>query len=151
MTAGGGIHSPIGSAALLLAWNYSVAVGHLLPPTLLDIMVAVVKQRGPATKRVCTTLPHLTAYCRLRNSFAITETISLPFSAPIYLGKCAFFGAPRANTWLYIFGLRYHVIKKGGRTTAASNFPHACPRRRGARRRCKRKGKKGKGTGRGKG
>ena len=50
------------------------------------------------------------------------------------------FRGPGANTWLYIFGLPYRVIKKGGRTTAASNFPHACPRRRGARR-CKRKGR----------
>ena len=42
----GGIHSPIGGTALLLARNRSVTVGHLLPPSLLDLMVAVVKQRG---------------------------------------------------------------------------------------------------------
>ena len=68
MTAGGGIHSPIGSAALLLAWNCSVAVGHLLPPTLLDIMVAAVKQRGleAGTKRV-------QLYIRVQSADAISN------------------------------------------------------------------------------
>ena len=67
--------SSLQGIALSVAGDTSSA--HLPPPILLDLMVAVVKQRGLELKKA-----HFTT-CRRRNSFAIRENISLPFSAPI--------------------------------------------------------------------